>query len=389
MGLGRSKAASSAPYVEPVPASLNSSMDSGPDGEVDAAALAAEGGIQPKRRRMSMWAQLKTGYEDIVRAIIRPPRARYTLTELGAVEFNMHGRSFRREDVEVRNSRGLLLKGSWWQPAEYGRDQLPCVVCMHGNSSCRLDALEILPLVLNMGISLFGFDFAGCGQSEGEYITLGFNEKDDLAKVIEYLRGSGRVSTIALWGRSMGAATALLHGHRDPSIAAMVLDSPFASLEQVVRELVDGAQIRHKPTVVINAVLKMLRKTIRKRTGLDIFRLKPIENVDSSFCPALFVAGNDDEFVRPHHAREIHDRYAGDKNIILVDGDHNSDRPRYFRDSAAIFIYNRICVPAGLTEESLGLRPNTEAPEAAHHEHASGADGDAELQQALLESMRR
>ena len=32
---------------------------------------------------------------------------------------------------------------------------------------------------------------------------------------------------------SMGAATALLHGHRDPSIAAMVLDSPFADLKQL------------------------------------------------------------------------------------------------------------------------------------------------------------
>lgn len=30
----------------------------------------------------------------------------------------------------------------------------------------------------------------------------------------------------------MGAATALLHTHRDPSIAAMILDSPFADLRQ-------------------------------------------------------------------------------------------------------------------------------------------------------------
>lgn len=35
-------------------------------------------------------------------------------------------------------------------------------------------------------------------------------------------RATGKVSSIALWGRSMGAATALMHGERDPSIAAMV-----------------------------------------------------------------------------------------------------------------------------------------------------------------------
>jgi hypothetical protein len=37
----------------------------------------------------------------------------------------------------------------------------------------------------------------------------------------------------------MGAATALLHTHRDPSIAAMVLDSPFADLKQLCMELVE------------------------------------------------------------------------------------------------------------------------------------------------------
>ena len=31
----------------------------------------------------------------------------------------------------------------------------------------------------------------------------------------------------------MGAATALLHSHRDPSIACIILDSPFADLRQL------------------------------------------------------------------------------------------------------------------------------------------------------------
>jgi hypothetical protein len=37
----------------------------------------------------------------------------------------------------------------------------------------------------------------------------------------------------------MGAATALMHGDRDPSIAAMVLDSAFSDLTQLAEELVD------------------------------------------------------------------------------------------------------------------------------------------------------
>ena len=38
------------------------------------------------------------------------------------------------------------------------------------------------------------------------------------------------------------AVTALLHGDRDPSIAGMVLDSPFADLTQLCEEMVEKAR---------------------------------------------------------------------------------------------------------------------------------------------------
>ena len=43
-----------------------------------------------------------------------------------------------------------------------------------------------------------------------------------MALAIQHLRALGTVSTIGLWGRSMGAVTALLYSQRDPSIAGVV-----------------------------------------------------------------------------------------------------------------------------------------------------------------------
>lgn len=34
--------------------------------------------------------------------------------------------------------------------------------------------------------------------------------------------------------------------------------------------------------------------------------------------------------------------YAGDKNIIRVEGDHNSERPSFMNDSVAIFFHNTL-----------------------------------------------
>ena len=56
------------------------------------------------------------------------------------------------------------------------------------SASCRAEALQILAPVLASGASVFSFDFAGCGHSEGDYISLGWHEKDDLATALAHLR---------------------------------------------------------------------------------------------------------------------------------------------------------------------------------------------------------
>jgi pimeloyl-ACP methyl ester carboxylesterase len=82
-------------------------------------------------------------------------------------------------------------------------------------------------MVLASGITLVALDFSGSGRSEGEYISLGFYERDDVKTLIHHLRQSNKASAIGLWGRSMGAVTALMHADSDPTIACLVLDSAF------------------------------------------------------------------------------------------------------------------------------------------------------------------
>jgi alpha-beta hydrolase superfamily lysophospholipase len=67
----------------------------------------------------------------------------------------------------------------------------------------------------------------------------------------------------------MGAATALLFGHRDPSIAGMVLDSPFSQLKLLAEELVNNnVKI---PSFVTSMALKMVRSSIVSKANFDIF----------------------------------------------------------------------------------------------------------------------
>jgi hypothetical protein len=140
----------------------------------------------------------------------------------------------------------------------------------------------------------------------------------------------------------MGAVTAIMYGDRDPSIAGMVLDSPFSSLKMLVEELVKDKVTL--PNFILNQALSLVKSTVLKKAKFKLEDIEPINYAQRCFIPALFVAAKDDNFVKPHHSKILHDSYPGDKNLVNIDGDHNSVRPRFFKDSAAIFFYNTLQV---------------------------------------------
>jgi len=191
----------------------------------------------------------------------------------------------------INSPQGHKMECSHFEPLETNRKwkSMPCVIYMHGNSSCRLEALELVDYFLTSNITLFCFDFPGCGLSEGEFISLGWHERDDIALIVEYLRANRHVSTIGLWGRSMGAVTALLHGDRDPSIAGMVLDSPFSNLRTLCDEL--AASHSKVPKFAVGLAMSFVGKTIKKKAGFEISKLNPIKHVTECFIPALFATG--------------------------------------------------------------------------------------------------
>jgi len=290
--------------------------------------------------------------EQLVNFVIRPPRADYSPTyDLLEQDFILEGRTFRRKDLEVTNEHGHVLKCSHYVPHPIPEARtLPCVIYCHGNSGCRADASEAVMILLPSYITVFTLDFSGSGLSDGEYVTLGWREKDDLKAVVNFLRTDEQVSCIGLWGRSMGAVTSLMYGAEDPSIAGMVLDSPFANLVDLMMELVDVYKIR-LPKFTVKVAVQYMRKVIQKKAHFDIMDLDVVKMAAKSFIPALFGHGLEDHFIQPHHSDLIYNSYAGDKNIIKFEGDHNSPRPQFYYDSISIFFHNVLHPPDDLIEQ--------------------------------------
>lgn len=139
---------------------------------------------------------------------------------------------------------------------------------MHGNSSCRVEALGLMKNIPE-GICLASFDFMGCGKNDQfETISLGYREAEQADTITKYLKGQGY--RVIIWGRSMGAATALLYGKSE----FIVADSSFKSFKSLCKQVAK----EHSPAVVPNfmincffpCVFSKLKKDVDKRAKYDV-----------------------------------------------------------------------------------------------------------------------
>jgi pimeloyl-ACP methyl ester carboxylesterase len=216
-----------------------------------------------------------------------------------------------------------------------------CVVYLHGSSSSRLEAFDVLPVLLPAGLSVFCLDFGGSGQSDGEFISLGYHEEQDLREVLLHLRCLDCVINIGIWGRSMGATAAVMRAAEDQCVAACVLDSPFTDLRMAITEYIQNSQIRI-PSFAIEAVIQLARTECKSRADFDIFDVAAVKYAEKASCPALFAVAADDSFVLPHHTQELHNKWGGDRQLRFFEGGHNGRRPKWFLDEAAQYLVKKL-----------------------------------------------
>jgi pimeloyl-ACP methyl ester carboxylesterase len=138
------------------------------------------------------------------------------------------------EEVRIPSPRGMLA--AWYLPANNGST----LVCCHGINDTRAQWVEQIALLhRRSGYGAVLFDLAGHGTSEGNLVTYGARETQDVAAVLHYLRSRGDVdmTRIGILGYSLGAITAVLSAARMPELHCVVIESCFADLQREVAVL--------------------------------------------------------------------------------------------------------------------------------------------------------
>lgn len=215
--------------------------------------------------------------------------------------------------------------------------------------------------MLALQISVFVFDFSGSGLSEGKYVSLGFYESKDIKVVVDYLMAIDTVSRVALWGRSMGAVSSVLYSCRDPRIAALVLDSPFTSLDELSKDI--AVSYRFVPSALISYFLEKVRAMILKLLHFDLHELNTARYIKSCLMPTAFIHGLEDTLVNIKHSRALFEICRGEKLLFEIDGSHNTTRQEAVVNQIGIFLKDALKRTNYYAEEDeLEIPPETERP---------------------------
>lgn len=193
-------------------------------------------------------------------------------------------------DVQFVTSGGLTLKG-WYIPSKNGA----VVIFVHGHASNRNEFLEDAAFVTAAGYGALLFDLRNHGESEGNLTTLGLNEALDVKSAVAFIRAQPETAhaKIAVFAHSMGAGASILAVSETPEVNALIVESPYTSLEDNisdgVRELTGLPPFPFAPLVVFFA---------QHETGLNLQSVRPV-NVIGQISPraVLFIHGEKDKLI--------------------------------------------------------------------------------------------
>lgn len=233
------------------------------------------------------------------------------------------------EPVEFQTADGITLRG-WWFPRASDR----VVIGLTGHRGAKQDLLGIGSSLWRAGNTVLLFDFRACGESDRAPLSLAHFELSDVRAAIAYVRARVPNAHIALVGYSMGASLAILAAAEDSSIDAVVADSPFATVSDLVATAYRRHRLPVRPLVALTDALN------RWRYGYRFTTVRPLDAVSAiAPRPLMLIHGAADSVIPVQHAHDLA-AAAGDAALWILPGIRHcgayfADREEYVRRVAA------------------------------------------------------
>jgi alpha-beta hydrolase superfamily lysophospholipase len=252
-------------------------------------------------------------------------------------------------DIAIATQDGATLRAWSIRPPNPNGNAL---ILLHGLGDNRTGMTGYAELLLSHGFSVLMPDARGHGRSDGNLVTFGLLETDDIRRWLDWLQqkngrtdnvppGSTRPqdipSCIFGLGESMGAAQLLQSLRTETRFCAVVAESSFASFREIGYDRV-GQRFNTGPWLgrtLLRPIVEFAFLYARLKYKLNFERVSPEDAIAQTKVPILLIHGKADSNIPVRHADLIVTRNPGILLWEVPNADHcgaRSTAPEEFRD---------------------------------------------------------
>ena len=227
--------------------------------------------------------------------LLHSPMATRTLPTETPADYNLP-----YDDVTVINSDGMKLAG-WYIPSENGA----VIIMQHGYKSTRGELLNEAEMMHRHGYGALITSIRAHDYSEGELITLGFYEVQDMEAWYQYLltRDDIDPEKIGILGNSYGGMLSIQYASQNPNIKAVVANSAFSSMSDTV-----STSVKHFTGLPEFPFVPLIVFWAQVDTGIKI------EEIDATKWipligprPVFLMQGGADTVISPDSGQRLYD----------------------------------------------------------------------------------
>ena len=176
--------------------------------------------------------------------------------------------------------------------------------------------------ILVHGYQVLTPDLCASGKSEGQYITMGVKESQEIVVWAKQIKEKYPDAQIVLHGVSMGAATVLMAAARDdlPGLVAVIEDCGYTSAYKMFSNQL-GVIFGLPEFPIMNCV----DVVSGIKTGVKVSDAAPVEVVRKIKVPVLFIHGEADKLIPPAMMEELYTKCEAPAAKFTVAGAGHAD----------------------------------------------------------------
>ena len=252
------------------------------------------------------------------------------------------------EHCHALRDTSIVIDGRGKLNALYIRSDSSCnrvAVLLHGYNDRAESMLHIAHIYHHeMGYNVMLPHFYGHGESDGDHIDMGWNDRLDMLQWMQVandmFRGDSAQSQMVVHGISMGAATAMcISGEQCPGyVKCFVEDCGYTSVWDEF-----GSELRNQFGLPQFPLMHLTSTLCKLRYGWTFGQASPLEQVKKSTLPMLFIHGDRDTFVPYHMLDELYNaKTTGYKEKYIAHGTEHAraytDHPEEYTQRVKTFV---------------------------------------------------